>query len=134
MFDLLHLRDEIGFLDQRVFGTAAGDHHMLHGRSAPENRQYILESDIVELEGNIEFIENDYRIGRIEQEPTDRSPGLLGELRIPLTILGLPGVPFAHTEKGDPIAIRLECPFLCRIDRALDELHHSDLHAMAETS
>ena len=62
MFGLLHLRDEISFLHQLVFGPATGNHHMLHRMPATENRQHLVKPHIVMLQCDIEFIENHHRI------------------------------------------------------------------------
>ena len=62
MFRLLHLRDEIGFLDQFVLGTTTGNYHMLHRRPATENRQHVFKPNIVMLQRDIELVENDHRI------------------------------------------------------------------------
>ena len=66
--------------------------------------------------------------------PQTVSQACLGEFRVALTILRLPGIPFAHAEKRHAIAERLQRPLLRRIDRAFDELHDRHLHPMAETS
>jgi len=42
MFDLLHLRHEIRFIDQLGRCSSAGDNHMQHRGPATENRQHIF--------------------------------------------------------------------------------------------
>src|SRR5581483_6572386 len=134
MFDLPHLRDQIGDLDQLFIGVPAGQENMERRRFRFEKINDLRDFEVVISDDVIDFVENDHLIVSGERLFHPELPRFLRFLSVPFGIFGVPGEAFSHGEN-----LKLIAEFLRRIELPvmpipLNKLNHQNLPAVAERS
>jgi len=128
-----HLGHEIGGLDHRRLGVAAGHDHVQIGSPRHQPRHHLIERQIIVAQRDVEFVEHDKVDAGIIEQALRNGPGALAGRDIARLVLRLPGKAFPGGVPDHAVAERFERRLLAG-GPTLDELHHADAPAMAERS
>src|SRR5579884_934757 len=134
MFDLPHLRDQIGDLDQLFMSVPAGQENMERRRFCFQEFNDLFDFEVVIADDIIDFVENDHLIVSGQRLFHPELPRFLRLLPVPFGIFCVPGEALSHRAN-----LKLIAEFLRRIElpvmpTPLDKLNHQDLPAVAERS
>ncbi|OMP13516.1 hypothetical protein COLO4_01515 [Corchorus olitorius] len=131
VLDERHVGHGVGCVDQLRRRAASGNHHMLRGGACAQVGQHRLHVKVVILQSDVQFVQQHQADGRIAQQFTGAGPCGLGFFHVARAVLRLPRVAFAHYVKAALFGKATQEAFFAGRDRALDELHHADLHVVA---
>ena len=131
VFDDFHFGDGVGEVDEGLGGVAAGDDGVLHGGAGLEVVEDLVQVEVLVAQGDVEFVEQYHVVAVVLQHALGLFPGGVGGGDVAFAVLGVPGVAFAH-DVVVHVGQVAEEGFFAGAERALDELHHADLHAVAK--
>ncbi|KGW79200.1 hypothetical protein Y046_3863 [Burkholderia pseudomallei MSHR2990] len=131
MLDEPHFGDEIGRVDERV-GRMPARHDDVQRRIARgERREHFVERQVFVLEHRVQLVEDHHPVITALDHPARLVPAAARGGDVGVAVLRVPRVAVAHRDEV-ALRVRAEEIALGRVQRALDELHDTRAHPVAE--